>query len=222
MIAIIPLKGHSERVKNKNIREIANKPLFFHIVESLKKSEKVEKTIINTDSDTIADLAVEEFGDFVEISMRTQELCGDFVSVNKIIEYEVNKGGYSDDQIFIQTHATNPLLRPNTISAAFEDFSVKYNNQECDSMFSVTEFYSRFYSSNFKAINHNPSELIRTQDLDPVYEENSNFYIFTKIVFNKNKKRIGDTPALCPMNRHEALDIDTEEDWCIVDLIIRG
>lgn len=222
MIAIIPLKGHSERVKNKNIREIGGKPLFFHIIESLRKSEHVEKTIINTDSDIIADLARNEFGEFVDISMRTNELCGDFVSVNKIIEYEVNRNDFSDNQVFIQTHATNPLLSSRTIQTAFLNFNEGYKTQSFDSMFSVTEFYSRFYSSKFEAINHNPAELIRTQDLDPIYEENSNFYIFTKEVFNKSKKRIGDSPTLWPMNRHEALDIDTEDDWYIVDLIIRG
>lgn len=218
--AIIPLKGNSERVKDKNIRNLAGRPLFFHIISTLKIVEGVEKVIINTDSDLISSMAQSEFGDFVDISMRTDSLCGDFVSVNKIINYELDRLRDTNDQVYIQTHATNPLLSSITIDNALKLFEKQYLEKSYDSMFSVTEYFSRFYTANGVPVNHDPNELIRTQDLSPVLEENSNFYIFTKKSFKKNEKRIADKPSLFHMKAIEALDIDTEDDWQLVENLI--
>ena len=113
---------------------------------------------------------------------------GDFVSMNKIIESDILN---HKSEIFIQTHSTNPLLNSNTIDKALKMFTEEKKNsfKNFDSMFSVTELQSRFYCSHFQPINHNINELIRTQDLEPIFEENSCFYIFTKDSFFNNKKK---------------------------------
>lgn len=69
------------------------------------------------------------------------------------------------------------------------------------------------------AVNHHPDNLIQTQDLEPWFEENSNLYIFTKDSFAGTKARIGRKPILFPMNKLEADDIDTPEDWAMTEAI---
>lgn len=214
---LLPMKGHSERVPNKNICLLSNKPLFFHILQSLLASHYIKKVIINTDSEQISKLATNEFGQSVEISWRPEELRGDFVPMNKIIEYDLRDAG--PDQHFLQTHSTNPFLKTTTIDKAIEYYFEKLASGEADSIFSVTEIHSRLYDNNLQPLNHDPRELIRTQDLKPVYEENSNFYLFSKGSFLKTKARIGQKPGVFTTEPLERIDIDTPQDWKLAEYL---
>ena len=211
MVALVPMKKHSERVLNKNIKLLGNRPLFFHILQSLLASHYIKKVIINTDSERIAELAIGEFGKSVEIFWRPEELRGDFISMNKIIEYDLRDAELG--QLFLQTHSTNPFLKTTTIDKAIEYYFEKLASGEADSIFSVTEIRSRLYNSDLQPLNHDLHELIRTQDLKPVYEENSNFYLFSKESFLKTKARIGQKPGGFTTEPLESIDIDTPEDW---------
>lgn len=211
IIALLPLKKHSERVRNKNIKLLNRIPLFLHIVKTLKDSKKFHKLIINTDSQKIASIAKKEFSEWLIIHERPKLLCGDSVSMNKIINYDINK--FSDNYFFFQTHSTNPFLSKKTIISAINSF--KKNYPLYDSLFSVNSYKSRFYNHNIKAINHSPNLLKKTQDLNKIYEENSCFYIFNKKSFKFNMARIGKKPNIYEMNslNFENLDIDTKYDF---------
>ena len=90
-------------------------------------------------------------------------------------------------------------------------------------MFGVTKVQTRFYDKDAKPINHNPQELLRTQDLEPLYEENSNFYIFSKESFkNSDNKRIGLKPKIFEVNKLEAVDIDEPEDFILAELLYKN
>ena len=210
--ALVPMKGHSERIPGKNIKDLCGKPLFAWIIDTLKECSFVKQVVVNTDSEEISKLIKKRYSD-VYIHQRPQNLCGDFVSMNKIIEYDLSKieGNY-----FLQTHSTNPLLTSKTLQKAAEVF------QKNESVFSVTRHQSRFFDSNFKPINHNPKELIRTQDLPPIYEENSNFYFFSREVFNKNKMRLGENPYLFEMDALEAVDLDYPIHWALAEALIKN
>ena len=106
---------------------------------------------------------------------------------------------------------TNPLLEAQTLNEAIE-FYLK-NKNKYDSVFSVTGYQSRFYFKNGEPVNHNPAELIRTQDLVPLFEENSNFYIFSKESFLKTNSRIGEKPFMFELIKTEAIDIDDLYDY---------
>ncbi len=211
--ALIPIKEHSERVKNKNFREFNGKPLYHHILESLERTYAVDEVIINTDSYIVINEAPKLFSK-VRIHERPKELHGDFVSVNKIIEYDLDN---SESDIYVQTHATNPLLKAESLGKALKKFIEA--EDKYDSLFSVNRFQSRFYSVEGKAINHNPEELLRTQDLPPLFEENSNFYVFTKESFSKHERRIGQTPLMFEMSRIEAIDIDDEFSFKLAEIL---
>lgn len=212
----MPMKGHSERVPNKNLKDFNGFPLYHAVMRTILASAYINEVIINTDSeDMIADLR--KYFPTVKIHLRPDEICGDFVSMNDIIRYDME---HSDGDIYIQTHSTNPILSTRTLDDAIEVFNTK--KETYDSLFSVTKWQTRLYWEDGQAVNHNPNELLRTQDLPPVFEENSCFFIFTKESFeNAGNKRIGAKPLMFPIDKLEAIDIDEPEDFELAQLVDR-
>ncbi|MEA2019611.1 MAG: acylneuraminate cytidylyltransferase family protein [Campylobacterota bacterium] len=213
--ALLPMKGNSERVPNKNMRDFDGVPLYHAIVKSLLASKYISHVVINTDSKIISRDAKDNFGDKIIIIDRPKDIQGDYVSMNEIIKYDLSQ---LDGEHFLQTHSTNPLLRAETLDKAIEKY---FEGLEIyDSVFGVTKVQTRFYDKEAKPINHNPEELLRTQDLEPMYEENSNFYIFSKESFqDANTKRIGLKPQIFEVNKLEAVDIDEPEDFKLAELL---
>jgi CMP-N-acetylneuraminic acid synthetase len=213
VIALVPIKEHSERVKSKNFRDFNGKPLYHHIMETLQKTYAVDEIIVNTDSSIVANEASNLWSK-VKIINRPDELIGDFVSVNKLIKHDINN---SDGDIYLQTHATNPLLKAETIAQAIKKFAEVEENY--DSLFTVNRFQTRFYTHDGKPINHNPEELLRTQDLNPVFEENSCIYMFTKESFDKNERRIANKPFIFETPHIESIDIDDEFSFKLAEIL---
>lgn len=214
--ALVPMKGHSERVKNKNLRKFGDKPLLCHVLQALHESEYVSKIYIDTDSDEIARMAMERF-ERIEIIKRPAKLCGDMVSMNDIIKYDISEIGAD---YYIQSHATNPLLRTCTIEKACEKYLGGLG--QYDSLFTVNKVQTRFYDKMARPVNHDPNRLIRTQDLEPWYEENSNLYIFSKDSFIAADARIGKTPQMLVMDSLESVDIDEESDFVLAEEIYKS
>lgn len=214
--ALLPMKAHSERVLNKNMKNFCGRPLYHAVLSSLFQSKYIDKVIINTDSIIIKEDAPKNF-ERVIIVDRPKEIQGDFVSMNEVIAYDLSR---IDGEHFLQTHSTNPLLRAETIDLAIETYFRNLN--QFDSLFSVTRLQARLYWKNGSPINHNPDELLRTQDLPPVYEENSNFYIFSKKSFaDAGQSRIGLKPQMFEISKLEAVDIDEPEDWEIAEILYK-
>lgn len=216
VVALMPMKGHSERVPNKNLKEFDGFPLYHAVMRTLLLSQQIDEVVVNTDSEKLVADITKHFPTVI-IHHRPEDICGDYVSMNDIIEFDLN---HSDGDVYIQTHSTNPVLSVKTIDAAIELF--KNQKEKNDSVFSVTRWQTRLYYEDGKAINHNPKELIRTQDLPPVFEENSCFFIFSKESFkNAGNKRIGENPLMFPMDQLEAIDIDELEDFQLAELVYK-
>jgi len=216
--ALLPMKGTSERVPNKNMRDFNGKPLYHAVMQSLLSSKYIDNVVINTDSETIATDAKKNFGDSVIIIKRPVEIQGGDVSMNIIIDYDLQQ---LEGSHFLQTHSTNPLLKSTTIDKAIESYFDK--RDQFDSLFGVTKVQTRFYDKDANPINHNPQELLRTQDLEPLYEENSNFYVFSKEAFKASgEKRIGLKPQIFEVNKLEAVDIDEPEDFILAELLYKN
>lgn len=217
VVALLPMKGNSQRVPNKNLKIFDGKPLFHVILEKLINSKYISKVIINTDSDQIANSAIDVSNDLICIHKRPKSIQGDFVSMNKIIEYDINN---YDSDVYLQVHSTSPLISVKTLDSAIKKM-IK-NSSKYDSIFSVTKTQTRFYDINCKPFNHDSNKLIRTQDLDPLFEENSGFYIFTKNSFQKsNNKRIGLKPYMFEIDKIEAIDIDEPSDFIIAETLYK-
>lgn len=209
--ALVPMKNHSERVPGKNFRDFGGQPLALHILNTLLETEMVDTVCVNTDSQRLRDL-IHEYAPAVRLHERPPELQGDFVSMNAIIAWDMEQ---LPGEHFLQTHATNPLLTVDSISRGIAQYFRHLHKY--DSLFSVTRHQSRFYHADGTPVNHNPAELLRTQDLPPLYEENSCLYLFSKSSFQAATARIGKRPQLFELSPLEAMDIDTEEDFLLAE-----
>ena len=213
VVALVPMKGHSERVPDKNVRDFNGRPLYHWILNSLQAAEPVDEIVVNTDSTEIAEGAAEHFD--VTVIHRPAELRGDGVPMNDIILHDV---GEVEAELYLQTHCTNPLLRVETITDAIETF---WDDDAHDSLFSVTPLQTRLWDGNCEPINHERDQLLRTQDLPPVYEENSNVYLFTGESVRLRGNRIGDEPTMYEMDEREAIDIDEPIDFRTAEFLHR-
>ena len=213
--ALVPMRHHSQRVPGKNYRPLAGKPLYQHILETLQAVPEIETVIVDTDSEPVMD-GVQRFYPDVKLIARPEHLRADDVPMNDILLHDTAQ---IQADFYLQTHSTNPLLKPETISRAIQ--SLISNYPKYDSLFSVTRLQTRLYWQDGRAINHNPLELIQTQDLPPVYEENSCIYVFTRENLERKKHRIGDSPLMFEIGADEAWDIDEELDFEIADFLMR-
>lgn len=212
--ALVPMRHGSERVPGKNYRPFAGKPLYHHIVNSLLQSGVIDEVAIDTDSPTIIEDARLHFPN-VTILIRPEHLRSGMTSMNDVLLHSITQ---VQADYYVQTHSTNPCLRPETIRRAIHLF---VDSPEHDSLFGVTRLQTRLYDSQHKPLNHDPAVLLRTQDLPPVYEENSNIYVFSKGTLVENQNRLGKHPLLFEIDRAEAWDIDDELDFYVAELIFQ-
>jgi CMP-N-acetylneuraminic acid synthetase len=210
IVALLPMKANSSRVKGKNFREFCGKPLFRWILDSLLAVDEIDEVIINTDARAI----LAENGlvdtDRIRIRDRHKDICGDDVSMNLVLADDLAN---VEADMYLMTHTTNPLLRPGTIQKAIQEFTLAQRERNVDSLFTVNKIQTRFYRQDCSPINHDLDNLIPTQNLEPWYEENSNLYIFTRESFAKTQARIGKQPMMMVTPDMESSDIDTPDDW---------
>ena len=214
LVALVPMRHHSQRVPGKNYRLLAGKPLFHQILETLLAVPEVNRVVVDTDSEPVMEGLRQHFPQVVIIN-RPENLRADDVPMNDILLHDTAQ---EPADFYLQTHSTNPLLRPETISRAIETFLAAY--PEKDSLFSVTRWQTRLYDQHGLAINHDPSVLIQTQDLPPVYEENSCLYLFTRQNLLERHHRISANPILFEIDTAEAWDIDEELDFEIANFLM--
>lgn len=213
-VALLPMKGHSERVSGKNFRAFAGRPLFRWVLDTLLAIEEIDRVVINTDARQVLAEHGLTSGGRVIIRDRKPEICGDFVSMNLVLADDVAE---IEAEAYLMTHTTNPLLSVETIRTALRRYREEVASGRADSLFSVNRFQTRFYRADGSAINHDPNKLIRTQDLEPWFEENSNLYIFSRASFAATQARIGKRPLLFETPREESADIDDATGWVIAE-----
>jgi CMP-N-acetylneuraminic acid synthetase len=213
IVALVPMRHNSERVPGKNYRPFGDKELYHHIIESLLDCELIEQVVINTDSPRIMEDASEQFPQ-VRLIERPAHLRDGTVPMNDVLLYDVS---HVEADYYLQTHSTNPLLTTDTITQAINLFLE--NHHSYDSLFSVTRIQTRLWDAQARAINHDPAILLRTQDLPPVFEENSCLYIFTRSTLEKRHNRIGEQPLMFEIDAEEAWDIDNETDFRIAEFL---
>ncbi|WP_269618886.1 acylneuraminate cytidylyltransferase family protein [Zhongshania sp. BJYM1] len=214
VVALLPMKANSDRVKGKNFRILAGKPLFQWILDALLAVPDIDCVVINTDAKHILLENGLVPSDRVIIRERKAGLCGDFVSMNLILEDDISE---VDSELYLMTHTTNPLISSDTIKNALKRF--KSCEATHDSLFSVNKVQTRFYREDMTPVNHNPAELVRTQDLEPWFEENSCLYLFTRESFSKTNARIGKSPMMFITPALESVDIDEPEDWVMAEAL---
>ena len=212
--ALVPMRHHSQRVPGKNYRPLAGKPLFHHIISTLLDCAQISQVVVDTDSPPVIAGLQKNFPQVVVLE-RPEALRADDVPMNEILAYDTSQ---VEADFYLQTHSTNPLLRAETISSAIQSFLASYPSY--DSLFSVTRLQTRLWDQLGRAINHNPAVLLQTQDLPPVYEENSCIYIFTRQTLLARRNRLGERSLMFEIDAAEAWDIDEELDFAITNFLL--
>lgn len=207
LVAVVPMRHNSERVPGKNYRDLGGKPLFHWIVDTLLAVPTIDEVVIDTDSPTIIDDVAKAYPE-VRVLLRPEHLRAGEIAMNDVL---LNTAEQVNADVLLQTHSTNPFLSAATVESAIARFNAKEN--DCDSVFGVTRLQARLWTADGKAVNHDPAVLLRTQDLDPIYLENSCFYIFTPEILRERGNRIGARPLLVETPPMEAIDIDEESDF---------
>jgi len=215
IVALVPMRHDSKRVLGKNYRPMCGKPLYAHIIETLLSCPEIAEVVVDTDSPVIIEGLSKDYPQ-VKVLLRPEELRADITPTNEILIYDTAQ---VPADLYLQTHSTNPLLKASTISRAIQKLRELY--PEYDSLFSVTRLQTRLWDQLGRAVNHNPAVLLRTQDLPPIYEENSCLYLFTRENLLNRRNRLGDRPFMFEMDTREATDIDEELDFLIAETLLK-
>jgi CMP-N-acetylneuraminic acid synthetase len=215
IIALVPMRHHSQRVARKNYRPLAGRPLYQHIVDTLLSCPEITQVVVDTDSPPVMEGLRQSYPQVLIIE-RPEHLRPDATPMNEVLAFDTSQ---VEADFYLQTHSTNPLLRGETISAAIQAMLKGYPS--FDSLFSVTRLQTRLWDQLGRAINHNPNILLQTQDLPPVYEENSCLYIFNRATLIARRNRLGERPIMFEIPATEAWDIDDELDFSFVDHMLQ-
>ena len=217
VVALLPIKQHSERVKGKNFRMICGKPLYQWILESLLDSQTIARVVIDTDSENFIN-ELNRLYPSVQTLLRPDEIRGGMVPMNDVIAYDMSQ--CDDCNHFVQTHTTNPLLLSATIDKAVKIYFEGL--EKYDSLFTVNRIQARTYWKNGQPINHEYGVMQRTQDMEPIMEENSNLFIFSKESFAIANGRVGKAPLLMEVPKTESIEIDEEEDFTLAQVLLEA
>lgn len=213
--AIVPMRHSSERVPGKNYRDFAGKPLYQRVVDTLLDCPSVTQVVIDTDSDTIKEQIEKDYPTVILLE-RPSHLRDGATPMNDVL---LNTCNTIESDFYLQTHSTNPLLSVDSIEKGIETF-VK-NFPVYDSLFGVTRLQVRLWDQLARAVNHNPAILLRTQDLPPIYAENSCIYLFTKSILENKHNRVGDRPYMLEIPEVEAQDIDVEINFKVAEVLFK-
>jgi CMP-N-acetylneuraminic acid synthetase len=221
MLLFLTVKENSQRVPRKNFRKLGKEELYLRCINKFSKKYQM---IVDTDSDEIFN-KIYNFKN-VYTYKRAKHLIGDEVSTDELIKDCITRLNYNmnlpKDPIICHVFATAPFLKLETLQHAEKVFMNPINN--CDSLFSADFIQKRLWrkeSYGLSPVNHNPLKLEQTQDLPPLYIENSIFYIFNKHIFEKYNCRICGNSMPCSVEFPENIDIDTEEDFNLCKKIIK-
>ena len=208
IIAIMPIKLKSERCPGKNIRLLGKKPLMQYELDSLVKTGMCDEINVYCSDNSIIPFLPKG----VNFLKRPKELDLPESNFNQIFSSFIKQ---KNADIYVFAHATAPFVKVETMVECIEAVL----SGEYDSAFCANKIQS-FLWQNGKPLNFNASNLPRTQDLIPVFQETSGIYVFTKEVFLKYKRRIGIKPFIKCVDYKESIDIDNPEDFELAEVLL--
>lgn len=206
----IPIKSNSERVPGKNLRLLNNKELYKYICEHVKEIDLFDDVYVDTNNSDVAKYA-NSIG--FKVIERLPELANNTANGNDLLLYHYQL--FPNYDYYFQVFATAPYMQPQTIKKCYD---ILTNSNIYDSCFTAIENHS-FYWYAGNPINYRPGILPRSQDVLPVIEETTGLYGISNKSLAKYRCRIGMRPYIHIVNKFEAIDINTEDDFKIAEQI---
>lgn len=209
IVALVPIKLNNQRLPGKNTMILEGKPVCSYIFETLQNVDTINEKYVYCSDESIIPYIPEG----LHFLKRDTYLDGFQVKGLEIIDRFVKD---VDADIYVLTHATQPFTKSESIKKALE----KVVSGKYDSAFSAVLLQDYMWM-NGKPLNYDRKDIVRTQDLEPIYMETGAFFIFRKEVFTEFGQRIGNNPYIYEINQFEAVDIDTAEDFEFAKTVAR-
>lgn len=207
-VAIVPMKLNNRRLPQKNTKCFTNgKPLCYYILSTLLTVDGIDEVYVYCSNPDI----VEFIPDGVKYLRRSESLDQDTTKMNEVLSCFAND---VEADIYVMTHTTAPFISKESIEKGLS--AVK--SGEYDSSFAAKRLQD-FLWKDGEPFNYKLDSIPRTQDLPPLFEETSGFYIYKSDVMTKLNRRIGDKPFIVEIGEIESVDIDEAEDFMIADAI---
>ncbi len=207
-VAIVPMKLNNRRLPQKNTKQFKNgKPLCYYILSTLLKIDSIDEVYVYCSNPDIKEFIPEG----VKYLPRSTSLDQDTTKMNEVLKCFAND---VPADVYVMTHTTAPFVSKESIEKGIDAVV----NGDYDSSFAAKKLQDFLWKQG-KPFNYELDNIPRTQDLEPLYEETSGFYIYKKDVIEKLNRRIGDNPFIVEVSEIEAVDIDEAEDFMIAEAI---
>lgn len=208
IIAVMPIKLQNERCPGKNTRMLGKKPLLQYELDNLVATGLCDEINVYCSSEEV----IPFLPSGVNYLKRSMELDLPTSNFNQIFSSFINE---KDADIYVFAHATAPFITVETMTECIEAVkSGKY-----DSAFCAVKLQDYLWQDG-EPLNFDASNLPRTQDLNPIYQETSGVYVFAKEVYKRYKRRIGKKPFIKEVSFKEAVDIDNPEDFDLAEVLM--
>ena len=209
-VAVVPIKRNNRRLPHKNTRPFTGgKPLCWYVLSTLLTLPELEKVYVYCSDPDIQDFLPPG----AEFLRRSPSLDEDTASMSQILASFARE---VKADCYLMTHATAPFIETVSIRKGLE----AVRSGSYDSAFAARKV-QEFLWKDGKPWNYDPDRIPRTQDLPPLYQETSGFYIYTREVITQLGRRVGLRPFLVEVGEIEGVDIDEAEDFLIADALYR-
>jgi len=219
-LVVIPARGGSKRIPNKNIKEIFGQPMIFWPLSVLSKLFLPANVVVSTDSDKIK--AIVETKGLKVPFIRPEELSDDHTGTTKVVQHALDwyEKNVCKVDFVLTIYPTAVLLTEEDIFTAMESLC---NDEECDTIMSATSFpfpiqralytNENGYANMFEPINYP----VRSQDLIEAHHDAGQFYLSKAEAVRNGKLFPNSNVKLHMLNRNDVIDIDTFEDFDIAE-----
>ena len=208
IVAVVPMKLNNRRLPQKNTKAFTNgRPLCYYILSTLLKITEIEEVYVYCSNPDIKGY----IPDGVKYLKRSEMLDQDTTKMNEVLK------AFAKDvpaDIYVMTHTTAPFISEISIKKGLDAVV----SETFDSSFAAKKLQDFLWRDGVP-FNYDLENIPRTQDLPPLYEETSGFYIYRENVINEMGRRIGNKPYIVEIGEVESIDIDEPEDFMIADAI---
>ncbi len=213
-VAIIPMRGGSKSIPNKNIKKFGGKPLCYWVLEAAMKSKLIDEIYVSSDSQKILNI-VKKLSKKINLISRSPELAKDDTSTEDVLLDFCKKVDFKN---LLTIQATSPFTTHIHLDTAIK----KFNNQKLDSLFTAVRSKRFYWSDSLKPINYIPKARSMRQDFKGTLMENGSFYITNRKTLLKEKCRLGGKIGVFEMDENHAIEIDEIEDWNLLKKRIKN
>lgn len=208
IVAIMPIKLKNERCPGKNTRLLGGRPLLQYELNNLKATSLCDSINVYCSTEEVVPFLPDGV-DFIQrpefLDLPTSNFTQIFDNFMKTV----------DADIYVYAHATAPFITVETMKQCME----AVESGVYDSAFCAVKLQDYLWQDG-EPLNFDASNLPRTQDLKPIYQETSGVYVFKKEVYEKYKRRIGRKPFIKEVTFREAVDIDNPEDFELAEALV--